>query len=81
MMIIIMTVIVTVIMISNSRSPSAGASISYTMHWSQPFPSRFIYRTALRGGFALTQFKNPIKTELDRMYCFTSHSPMRHARN
>ena len=41
-----------------------------------PFPSRFIYRTALRGGFARTQFKDPIKTELDRVYCFTSHSPM-----
>ena len=45
------------------------------------FPSRFIYRTALRGGFARTQFKEPIKTELDRVYCFTSHSPMRRAWN
>ena len=58
------------------RSPSTGAFISYTMPWSQPFPSRFIYRTALRGGFARTQFKDPIKTELDRVYYFTSHSPM-----
>ena len=45
------------------------------------FPSRFIYRMALRGGFARIQFKDPIKTELDRVYCFTSHSPMRRARN
>ena len=35
-----------------------------------PFPSRFICRTALGGGFALTQFKDPIKTELDRVYFF-----------
>ena len=41
-----------------------------------PFPSRFIYRTALREGFARTQFKDPIKTELDRVYCFESHSPI-----
>ena len=41
-----------------------------------PFPSRFICRTALRGGFARTQLKDPIKTELDRVYCFTSHAPM-----
>ena len=34
-----------------------------------PFPSRLIYRTALRGGFAHTQFKDPIKTELDGVYC------------
>ena len=25
------------------------------------------------GGFARTQFKDPIKTELDRVYCVTSH--------
>ena len=31
-----------------------------------PFPSRFINRTALRGGFARPQFKEPIKTELKR---------------
>ena len=41
-----------------------------------PFPSRSVYRTALRGGFARIQFKDPIKTELDIVYCFTSHSPM-----
>ena len=42
-----------------------------------PFPSRFIYRMALRGDFARTQFKDPIKIELhvDRVYCFTSHFP------
>ena len=41
-----------------------------------PFPSRYIYGTALKGGFARTQFKDPIKIELDRVYCFKSHSPM-----
>ena len=34
-----------------------------------PFSSGFICRTALRGGFAHTQFRDPIKTELDRVYC------------
>ena len=29
-----------------------------------PFASRYIFRTALRGGFAHPQFKDPIKTEL-----------------
>ena len=40
-----------------------------------PFPSRFIYRTALRGGFARTQFKDPIKTELEGVYCLR-HIPI-----
>ena len=30
-----------------------------------PSSSRFIYRTALGGGFARTQFKDSIKTEQD----------------
>ena len=41
-----------------------------------PFPSRFIRGTVFRGGFARTQFKDPIKTELDRVYCFMSLSPL-----
>ena len=42
-----------------------------------PFPSSFIYRTALRGGFARTQFKDLIKTELDRVifFIFRRHIP------
>ena len=39
------------------------------------FPIRFIYRTALRGGFALTQFKDPIKTVLERVYCLRHIPP------
>ena len=64
-----------------ARSPSTGASISYTKPWSQPFPEQIFYRTALREGFSGIQFKDPIKTEPDRVLCFTSHSPMRRARN
>ena len=55
------------------RSPSTGASFSYILSLRvDPFPSSFIYRTALRGGFARTQFKDPIKAELDRVYCLSS---------
>ena len=43
-------------------------SLSPLISWVNPFPSRFICRTALRGGFARTQFKDPMKTELDRVY-------------
>ena len=35
-----------------------------------PFPIRFVYRTALKRGFAHKQFKDPIKTELDKVYCY-----------
>ena len=55
---------------SSYRSPSTGASISYTKSWINPFPRRFVYGTALTGGFARRQFRDPIKTELDRVHCF-----------
>ena len=37
-----------------------------------PFPSRFIYRTALRRFCTHTVKNHPIKTELDRVYCLSS---------
>ena len=54
--------------ITITKSPLTGASIFTTFLSPDPFPSSFIFRTALRGGFPLTQFKDPIKTELDRVF-------------
>ena len=48
-----------------SRSTSGGASLSLILGLEvNPFTSRFIFRTARRGGIACSQFKDPIKTEL-----------------
>ena len=48
--------------------PEAHQQEPLSLLISTPFPSSFILRTALRGGFARTQFKDPIKTELDKQY-------------